>query len=173
MHHRRKTKAVTFSGLAIALTVVLLFIASIIDILDYTVAAMCGLIVTFILVEFSTGYAVAVYAGASILAILLVPNKINVILFVAFCGWYPFIKRYLERIREPFGTLLKFAIFNVAVVSIYFFIRKILLIEYKLTAIDIGLYLLCNVTFYLYDVLITKLIWIYVHKYRSKLSFLK
>lgn len=156
-----------------ALVVVLLFIASIIDVLDYTVAALCGLIVTFVIVEFSAGYAAAVYAGGSILAILLVPNKINVILFVAFCGWYPFIKRYLERVKEPFGMLLKLVIFNAAVASIYLFMRKVMLIEYKLVAIDILFYLLCNVAFYFYDILITKLIWIYVHKYRDKLKFLK
>lgn len=168
MNYRKRIKAVTFSGLAIALIVVFLFIASIIDILDYTVSALCGLIVTFILVEFSAGYAISVYAGASILAILMVPNKINVILFIAFCGWYPFIKRYLEKAREPFGTLLKFAVFNASVIAIYFFMRKILLIEYTLTVVDIVLYLVCNVAFFIYDVLITKLIWLYVHKYRNK-----
>ena len=80
---KRKTTAIAFSGIAIALIVILLFIAGIIDVLDYTASAICGLIVTFILIEFGTSSAVAVYVSSSILCLIMIPSKIN-----SGCGVY-------------------------------------------------------------------------------------
>ncbi len=169
----KKTKAVTFSGLAIALIVILMLLASFIDVLDYTASAICGIIVTFIIVEFSTRYALSVYFGASILSLLLLPTKITAILFVAFCGWYPFVKRYLERIKEPFSSLLKLLIFNAALTVIILISRSVFLFEVSSSKWYVLLYLLCNFTFIIYDVLITKLIWLYVHKYKKQFKIFK
>ncbi len=170
MRRNKKTKAVTFSGLAIALIVVLLFIAGMVDILDYTVSAICGIVVTFILIEFGSKFAVSVFAGASLLALLVIPTKVSALLFVIFCGWYPFAKRQIEKVREPLGTVLKFITFNSALI-IMFFISRLLIISEPISLIwYIPMWLVCNITFVLYDILITKLIWIYVHKYRSKLT---
>ena len=76
---RRKIKAITFSGLTIALIVVLLFLSSIIEVLDYTACAICGIAVTFILVEFGTGYAVFATTGnlLMLLAILHLPATVQ------------------------------------------------------------------------------------------------
>lgn len=172
MNARKKTKAITFSGLTIALIVVLMFMASIIDVLDYTISAICGILVTFILIEFGTASALSVYLGASILSLIIVPSKINAILFIAFCGWYPFIKRALEKVREPVGTILKFAVFNISITVIIAISKAVFLFENTSAVWYVLLYALCNFTFLLYDLLITKLIFIYVHKYRKKFKFL-
>ena len=172
MSARKKTKAITFSGLTIALIVVMLFMASIVDVLDYTISAICGIAVTFILIEFGTAPALSVYFGASILSLILVPSKINAILFIAFCGWYPFVKRVFERIREPIGTLLKFVIFNISLTVIIAISKAVFLFENTSAIWYALLYAVSNFTFLLYDVLITKLIHIYVYKYRKKFKFL-
>ena len=172
MKSNRKTKAITFSGLATAMTLVLFFLASIIDVLDYTVSAICGLVVTFILVEFGTKSALCVYFASSILSLIILPSKTTVLLFVAFCGWYPFIKRYLERLREPFCIIIKFLVFNLSLALIIYLTKKFFVIEHIPTVGYIILCVVSNITFVLYDVLITKTIWLYVHKYRKKLTFL-
>ncbi len=173
MRASNKTRSIAFSGLTIALIVVLLFIASMVDVLDYTISAACGIIVTFILVEFGNKCALSVYFGASIFAVLLVPNKINAILFVAFCGWYPFVKRYFEKAKEPVGTLLKFIAFNISLTLIVFVSKKVFLFENISYTWFFTIYAISNFTFILYDILITKMIWLYVHKYRKKLNFPK
>ncbi len=170
---KRKTTATAFSGIAIALIVILLFIASIVDVLDYTASAICGLIVTFILVEFGASFAIAVYASSTILCIIMIPSKIAAVLYITFCGWYSFIKPRLERIREPWGTILKFLIFNGVLALIVFLTLKIFMIEKISTFVIVLLVLVSNFTFLLYDILITKLIWLYVHVYRKKLKFIK
>lgn len=172
MRNNKKIKSITFSGLTIALIVVLMFMASIVDVLDYTISAICGILVTFILVEFGTAPALSVYAGASILSLLLVPNKINAILFLAFCGWYPFVKRYLERLRGFVQLVSKLLVFNASLAVIYFITKAVLLIEGVTVWWLVALVLLANFTFLLYDVLITRLIWLYVNKYRKNFKFL-
>lgn len=173
MRTSKNTKAIAFSGVFIALIVVLLFIASIIDVLDYTVSAMCGIIITLILVEFGTSFAVLSYFASSLLGLLMVPNKINVILFVAFCGWYPFVKRYLEKLPNILCIISKFVVFNISLGAI-FFVSTAFLTANNVSAKDfILLYLVSNFTFFLYDTLITKLIWLYVHKYRKLFKFFK
>lgn len=159
--------------MSIALIVILLFLGSVIDILDYTVSAICGIIITFILIEFGTKFAVLSYFGASILGLILVPNKINAILFVAFCGWYPFIKRYLERLPSLFCLISKFAVFNATLIPIFLITAAFFPIENIRITEFVLLYAVCNVTFYLYDTLITKLIWLYVHKYRKLFKIFK
>lgn len=170
---KNKTKAIAFCGIAVAVIILLLFMAGIIDVLDYTACAICGLVVTFILIEFGTSSALGVYLASSFLSLLILPSKIATILFIAFCGWYSFVKRYLERLRMPFDIILKLLLFNVVLCVIFAVTKFALMIENESSPILIGLFILCNFTFIIYDKLITKLIWLYVNVYRKKLNFFK
>ena len=170
---KNKTKAIAFSGIATSVILILLFLAGIIEVLDYTACAICGLIVTFILVEFGTSSAIGVYISSSILSLIIIPSKIATVLFIAFCGWYSFIKRYLERIRKPFDFILKMLIFNTALFIIYTLSKFVFIIENESTLVLLALLVVSNFTFIIYDTLITKLIWLYVNVYRKKLKFLK
>jgi len=172
MRNNKKIKAITFSGLSIALIVVLMFMASIFDVLDYSIAAICGVIITFVLIEFGTSSAIGVHAGASILSLILIPNKINALLFVAFCGWYPLVKRYLERVGRTLEMVLKFTVFNVTLTAIFFGAKYLFLFNMDIEWY-IAMYFIANFTFLMYDILITKLIFLYVHKYRKRFTFLK
>jgi hypothetical protein len=172
MKNNKKIKAITFSGLSIALIVVLMFMASIFDILDYSIAAICGIVITFVLIEFGTSSAIGVYVGASILGLILIPNKINALLFVTFCGWYPLVKRYLEKVSRPIELVLKFAIFNATLTAIIVGAKYLFLFKMDIKWC-IAMYLISNFTFLMYDILITKLIFLYVHKYRKRFTFLK
>ncbi len=171
--NKKKTNAVAFSGLATALIVILLFLASIIDVLDYTASAICGLIVTFIIIEFGTKNAVAVYFASSLLSIILIPSKISALLFIAFCGWYSFVKRYIEKIKEPFSYLLKLLIFNSVLGIIIAVTKWVLLIDDFSVLTLITVMVTANVSFVLYDLLITRLIWLYVKVYRKRFKIFK
>lgn len=170
---KKKNTAIAFSGISVALIVILLYIAALIDVLDYTASAICGLIVTFILVEFGISFAVTVYVSSTVLSLLLIPSKFSAILFIAFCGWYSFVKRFIEKLKEPLVTALKLLVFNTVLAIIIFLTLKIFLIEGISTLMLTGVVLVSNLTFFLYDILITRLIWLYAHVYRKKLKFIK
>jgi hypothetical protein len=150
----------------------LFFIAGIIEVLDYSACAIAGIIVTFILIEFGTASAVGVYAVSSLISLLLVPSKLAPLLFIAFCGWYSFLKRYLERISGWSCILLKLLVFNVALTAVWLVTKAMLLIEIEVY-LAIPIILIANAVFFIYDNLLTRLIWLYVHKIRKKLTFLK
>jgi hypothetical protein len=170
---KRKSKVIAISGLLTAVIVVLFFISSIIDVLDYTVSALCGIIVTFIFVEFGKKSAISVYLASSILTLILIPNKLSPILFVLFCGWYPFLKERLERLKNSLSVILKLLSFNAVLILILAFAKFVFLIEDFSTVLVISVILTANFSFILYDVLITRLIFLYVNKYRKLFKFLK
>ena len=170
---KNKTKAIAFSGIATSVIVILLFLAGIIEVLDYTACAICGLVVTFILVEFGRSAALGVYFASSILSLLIVPSKIATVLFIAFCGWYSFVKSRLEKLRTPLDLIIKLLLFNIVLIIIYLITKFVLILENDTSIILIALFVVCNFTFLIYDKLITKLIWLYVNVYKKKLNFLK
>lgn len=170
---RKKSKVIALSGLLTALIVVLFFISSIIDVLDYTVSALCGIIVTFVFVEFGRKSAFSIYLVSSILTLLLVPNKFSPLLFVLFCGWYPFLKVVLERMKNPISIILKLLSFNAVLTVILVLAKFFFLVEDFSTVLVISVIATANLSFVLYDVLLTRLIFLYVHKYRKRFKFLK
>lgn len=158
--------------MATALIVILLFIAGVIDVLDYTVAAICSLVITFMIIEFGNAEAFGVYLASSVLSILIIPSKVSALLYIAFCGWYPFVKRYAEILPDKLTLIIKLIVFNGIVATIFFLGKKLFLIENIPSHLFFILIALSNFTFIIYDKLITKLIWLYANKYRSKLKFL-
>lgn len=177
MRNNRKIKAITFSGISIALIVIFLFMASIIEVLDYSICLLCGLAVALILAEFGTSSALSVFVGSSILSLMMVPSKISVVLFVAFCGWYPLAKKYLEKFREPFGTISKYVIFNITLTIMILLFKELMIADFPQSlpycVIVAILYVAANVIFGLFDTLITRLTWLYLHKYRKQFNFFK
>lgn len=165
---KKRTKAISFSGIVTALIVVLLFLAGIIDVLDYTASAIAGILVTFILIEFGTSFALSVYFSSSILSLLIIPNKLSALLFVAFCGWYSFVKRYIERFPKVIEMVAKFLIFNSILTVIVFITKFILMFDSISIFTYLVVFLTANVAFILYDILITRLIWLYINIYRKK-----
>ncbi len=173
MARRKKTHSVAFSGIASAMCVLLLYFGSVIDVLDYTVSAFCGVIITVVMVEFGKSAALGVYVSSSVLALLLLPSKFSALLFIMFCGWYSFIKKILERLTPVVSWTAKMCIFNAVLVAIYFVTLKVLLIEGVGTLTAVGVFVLSNFVFIVYDNLLTKIIFIYLSSWRQKFTFLK
>ena len=173
MTSRRKTQAIAFSGIAAALCVVLLYFGSIIDVLDYTVSAFGGIIITVVLAEFGKSAAIGVWISSSALALLLIPSKISALLFVSFCGWYPMVKRALEALPRIFSIILKALIFNVILAVIFLVTVKVFMIEGIGIATAAGVFLLSNAVFVIYDILISRITALYILRLRKKLTFLK
>jgi len=173
MARRKKTHALAFSGIASALCVVFLYLGSIIEVLDYSVSAFCGIVVTLIMVEFGKSSALGVYVTSSVLALLLLPLKSSALLFVAFTGWYSFLKKILERLTPLISWILKLLIFNAVLTGIYFITLKLILVESVGVGVAVGVFLLSNVVFVVYDLLLTRLTFVYLASWRQRFTFLK
>lgn len=173
MRERKRTHAVAFCGIMSAMCVVLMYFGSVIDVLDYSVAALCGILTTLVIVEFGDRAGISVWITSSVLALILLPSKFSSLLFVAFCGWYSLVKKVLERLSRVLCILLKFLIFNAVLTVIYIITVKVITVETLTPILTVAVFLLSNIVFVIYDVLLTKIIFLYVNLWRKRLKFLK
>ncbi|MDR2753748.1 MAG: hypothetical protein LBB50_05520 [Oscillospiraceae bacterium] len=163
-----------FAGLAVALLWVLSFVPS----LEYALPALAGLLTLLVVAEAGPLWALGTYLTAAVLALLLLPEKTVALLYAALFGYYPAVKHLLER-RLPawVAFLIKTALFNLAVVGVYFlsvYLFGVALEDFGETfgkfakAITLGL---GNVTFWLYDkAILTSFSILWKRSWRKKLQ---
>lgn len=164
----KKTRKITVSSAFVALGVVLLYIGSVINVLDLTMAAIASVLVVLAVIEIGGGYSYAIYLLTALLALLLLPDKFSALLYALFAGFYPIAKAAFERLHPAVSWVLKLSLFNTG------FLLLIAVGNYILhlpdTGLDfrVGVFAFANLTFVIYDVALTRLITLYVVKLRRR-----
>lgn len=173
------TKKIAFSGIITALSVVLMFLTAVIPFGTYAFAAIAGVLTILICIECDSKSAFCVFGAVAILAFLFVPDKISVLAYIVFLGYYPIVKQFIERISKlTIQYIIKFSLVNVAMAAAFLVGTYVLQIPMDLFY-DWGfisfiiIILLANAIFFIYDIALTSLISVYVYKYRDKFNFLK
>ena len=154
-----------------ALGVVILYIGSVTDIMDLSIAVLASLGVLFAIAELGGKYAFAVYAGTSIISFMLVPNKWIAVYFVMFFGIMPITKRLFEKTGKIFSWVLKIAAFNAEIFAFYFIAREFGFFAETESGLPylLAMLLLANVSFTLADIAYTLLLREYYRKYRARI----
>ena len=160
-------------GIIAALSIVLMFSTGIVPTLTYAIPAICGALLMAVVIEISPAFAGVIYVAVSILSVLVVADKEAAIMYVAFFGYYPIIKSFIERKPGIIRSwIIKYFIFNVAVVTAYFAASKVLVITFA----DIeflgkfalpALLLAGNVVFAIYDIALTRLVTAYLNVWQK------
>lgn len=164
---------VALGGIITALSVVLMFSTGLIPTLTYAIPAMAGMLLIVITIEINSGFATVVYAAVSILSLLVVADKEAAVMYTAFFGYYPIIKGFIERkLSGVIEWVVKYLIFNIAVISAYFVVSKIFMISYEdlgfLGEFAVPLFLVtCNIVFALYDIALTRILSAYIYNWRK------
>jgi hypothetical protein len=153
----------------VALGVVILSLGSLIEVLDLTTSAFAAMLVVLIVIEVGGFWPWLVYAATGLLALLL-PLKLAAAFYLLFTGYYPIIKEKIEKLgSRVLQWAIKLAILNAALTL------AILAGKYIFTAADTEfdftwmLYPVGNAAFVLFDVALTRLISLYIFKWRKKL----
>ena len=148
-------------GLLAALAVVIMCLGGLIPLATYVIPMLCGLLVAVVCRYCGSRTAWAWYAAVSLLGLIMGPDKEAAVLF-PFVGYYPILKPKLEKL--PLKWLWKLAAFNVGVLAAYgimFFLLGMaqLAAEFReLGEVALAVTLLLgNVTFFLFDRLLTRL----------------
>ena len=179
---REKTKKTAACAILSALAVTLLFVGGIIEILDMTASAIASAVIIVAYAEFGTKRALAVYAASSVLAFILFPMSGSVLYFAVVFGYYPVFKFAVDRkfrTKKLIRMLLKFAVFNAAcTATILIFIKlygiNSLVAEFSGTglsahAVILILYVVLNIFFLMYDLLIMYVAVIYKNVLRKRI----
>jgi hypothetical protein len=186
----QRTKLLTASALLASLGVALLFVGSLIETLDLSMAAMASFFCLFAVLEVRGMYPWLIFAVTGILSIVLMPYSMGGWFYLLFFGFYPIFKDKVERLKKPVSWTLKIVVFNLALVlgtlvAFYIFVGDtegknlidafgfVFGVEEFGYLAAAGVYLLANVTFVIYDIALTRLIILFYVKIRKKLKFLK
>lgn len=118
------TKRVTFSAICLALTVIFLYAAAVLSTGKIAALGLASLLCGICVSRFGVRYGIALYVGASILALLLLPNKVFALLYVLFAGYYPIVKLYIEKLRRLWTEwILKLLFFDVILIILYIIVK--------------------------------------------------
>ena len=170
----KRTKKLTLSAMLSALSVILLLLGSFIEIVDLSAAAVASFLFVFAFLELGAGYAVLLWAVASVLSLLLFPGGAS--LFYAALGLYPLLKALLERLAPLLEWVLKMLVCN-AVLAVYILVGRFVLMlpDEVLSGWLLWVFIpLANLTFILYDVAMSRLITHYSLRLRPRIAkFLK
>lgn len=172
----KKSTRIALGGMFSALCLVLMFMTGMIPFATYAIPAAAGVMLLPVMEEVGTQTAVLVYVAVSVLSVFIVPDREAAMMFVAFFGYYPILKQYLDRIplRLP-RVACKLAIFNAMIIAGYYMI--IVLLGMPDIAADMGdfgkysaaVLLGCgNLVFIIYDFALVKYYRLYVGWFKPR-----
>lgn len=174
MNNRKKLSfKVALGGVIAALSLLLMLAAGVTTSLVYAIPMITGAFLMVLVIEFGAGFAGLEYLAISIISMLLLGNKEAAIMYVAFFGYYPIIKSFIERhLGKLFGWIIKYIIFNISMVAAYFVVSKIFMITFddmEMFGKYAMLVLLAagNALFVLYDIMLTRLVTIYIYRWQK------
>ncbi len=175
MRHRN-TFRIAFCGMLAALMLVVMLLGTMVPLATYVCPALAGALFIPILWEFNKKTAFVLYLAVSLLSLILAPDKEAALLFVFLLGWYPILRPSLQHItRMPLRIAAKLVLFNAAICVVYALLLFVLTSDLQADAhaqtfpLLLGMLLLGNVTFLVYDILLSRLTNLYVIRLRPKL----
>ncbi|MDO5602914.1 MAG: hypothetical protein Q4G07_09110 [Oscillospiraceae bacterium] len=176
-NRRNKSQKVALCGMVGALACACMVLGGFIPLATFVTPAIAGMLVLVAAIElgYRTGY--LLYGVIGLLSLFLSPDKELSCIFLFFLGYYPLLKSQLDSIKHTvLRWLVKLGLFNVSIVAMYALLIFIfplpeLVADFSETGVPLlaGLGLAANLTFCIYDLAITKIVWIYLHKYRPRI----
>lgn len=167
---KKSAYKVALGGVVSALALALMFMTGLFPFGTYAFPCFAGILLMAIAIEIGYPLAVSVYVVVSVLSVLFVADKEAATFFVLLFGYYPMIKKLIERIKvKVLQFIVKFIVFNAAVVSAFYIASFVFSISTESYTV-FGLYIpwlfliIGNVFFLFYDICIDKLIIVYMIK---------
>lgn len=180
-----KSNNITLGGILIALTLVVLYSASILPISTISVLTIASAIVPVCIIRSNIKTAVLVYVASSIISLFFVPLNIW-LLYTLIFGGYGIIKFMIEKLRrQNLEIILKFLYFSTIFILAIVLSKAILGIDVFMAAEKIiSKYISVNgrilsgflywvigtVVFYLYDYAMTLIISFYMERIHNKVK---
>lgn len=149
-------KTIAVCSLNTALGVVILLLGSVLGLGIYVCPLIVGLSLIPIGQEYGVKYQLMLWIIISLLAMLLVPDPEENLIFAGFFGWYPALYPKLQKLPRILRLFVKLLIFNAAVIAIEALVILVLVPEAMGSVMTIILLVLGNVVFLLYDRLLPR-----------------
>ena len=167
-----RTKKLALCAMLASLGVVVLYLGSIIEVIDISMAVIASLFAVMAVIECGGFFPFAVYGVTGTLSLVLLPSKLPAVMYLLFFGFYPIIKEKIERIKSRVIVwTVKEIVFNICLVTLMLIAKWFMLDPEGMLVFEVIFFCLANVTFVLYDIAMTRLISLYIFKIRNKFRF--
>ena len=170
----KNSKIIAYSGVATALSVVMLFLGSLIWVLAYTMPLIASLIMIILLDSISQKSAILTFISTSVISFILLSDKECLLLYVLFFGYYPLIRDKINDIKPKFlSVLLKYLTFNASMILTQILCVYVFEIPFDdmLGKWGIVIFIIClNLVFAVYDKLYDLLLKLYRIKLKKKVE---
>ena len=180
MGRRTRTSRIALCGVLGALSVAILSMGGLIPLATYCAPMLAGMALLPVLAECPERYAWMTWAAASVLGLLLVPDRELALVYVLVLGPYPMLKRHIDRLHSaPVRFLCRLAVFDLTVVLCY----GLLLVVFPMpglmeeltaggTVLTAVTLLTGNLAFFVYDAALRGMAVVYRRRLRPLLHFL-
>lgn len=169
---RKNGGRVAFCGMMTALALVFLLL-TVVPVTQISLAVLAGMVGVPVVIECGKRYGLVHYAAVAVLSVMLVPALEGKALYIAFFGYYPVLKAWLEQRCLPRAAeyAVKVAAFSGAMVAAYWLMLRFFGLEADAFAIGgvplPWLFLVLGIgVFLLYDWCLTRLIGRYMISWR-------
>ncbi len=170
----KQTKHLALSSLLAALAVVIMLLGGMIPVATFCCPVLVGLLMLPVHYECGDRWAIAWYGAVAILCCLLGPDKEAAAIYVAL-GWYPLMKPKID----SWGLLprlgAKLLLFNGVTALLYTILLYVVAmpgVRQELGGLGLGMLALLlgmgNVTFFLFDALLPKMLRLYCCRLRPR-----
>lgn len=168
---RSNGRIAALGGLLLALSLISLYGASFVPGFEITLYTVSSIFVPIMMIETKGKGGWVLYGACSILALVLLPNKLAAFPYIFFFGIYGIIKFYIEKIKSPIIQMnLKFATFTIIMVVVYHFFHDLF---FGVITVKEGpafiLLLLGELLFFVYDILLTGAINFYYKRFHGRI----
>jgi len=162
-----KTNRLTKGAIFTALSFVFLFLSGFVPGVEMSMYAIASIMPALMIVETNkSGSGLFVYVATCILAFILIPNKLAIVPYIFFFGYYGIIKFYVEKLKSPVAQVATKIVVFAAVFGIALaFFKDLFFANITLPEIALPLLILAGIAlFVLYDYIFTLAINYYISK---------
>ncbi|EOD01374.1 hypothetical protein [Caldisalinibacter kiritimatiensis] len=168
--HNSAAKKIALGGIITLLTLSCLYLVSILPTNKIFFFWLSTIFIAFIVIEIGVSTAVLSFFAVSILGFLIIPNKLVLLPYTIYFGYYGVVKYYIEKINNLLlEWVIKIILFNVATYVI-FYISNNILFNNIIVKFDIRLFIVVlQIGFLVYDYFYSIMIKYYKFRLRKYL----
>lgn len=123
----KNTNKLTFAAVGCALSLALLYIASLVQTGTLAFQYAVGLILMLTVSHSGIFYGISAFAVTSILCLVLLPDKSFAVAYLLFFGAIPVMKYFAEKCGKVFEWIIKLVFLNIFICGLYFAFRAVML----------------------------------------------
>ena len=173
----RETKKIAISAMMVALGVVFMTVGAFVSTLDLTASALTSLIVMLVFVEVGAPYIYLVWLATGALGFALFPGSAVWLEYLLVFGIYPILKAYIERTPRFLWIPIRLVYANLTFALLFWLMDVLLSMPLDMGESIFGIsgmpllvavWVVMNIAFVVYDMLLTVSLRIYLFKYRER-----